>query len=106
MDSLLKTLFLVMFCLLSPLVTSDLDFVDQSELLNVPVSHFSYSVRSTMDTVHQVISTLSNFTDKLDGFRLSNALSDCQDLLDLSVDELNWTMLASQASDGTFSAFF
>ncbi|XP_022851002.1 pectinesterase/pectinesterase inhibitor PPE8B-like [Olea europaea var. sylvestris] len=100
MDSLLKTLFLVMFCLLSPLVTSDLDFVDRSELLNVPVSHFSDSVRSTMDTVHQVISTLSNFTDKLDDFRLSNALSDCLDLLDLSVDELNWTMLASQASDG------
>ncbi|CAI9766616.1 unnamed protein product [Fraxinus pennsylvanica] len=89
-----------MICLLSPLATGDLDFVDQSELLNVPMSHFSGSMRSAVETAQQVISTMLNFTEQLDDFRLSNALSDCLDLLDLSVDELNWTMLASQESDG------
>ncbi|KAL2542649.1 putative pectinesterase/pectinesterase inhibitor 44 [Abeliophyllum distichum] len=89
-----------MFCLLSPLVTGDLQFVDQSELLNVPMSHFLGSVRSTMDTVRQVISMMSNFTGKFDDFRLSSALSDCLDLMDLSADELSWILSASQNSDG------
>ncbi|KAL2542650.1 putative pectinesterase/pectinesterase inhibitor 32 [Abeliophyllum distichum] len=90
-----------MFCLSSPLVTGDnLHFVDRSELLNVPMSHFLGSMRTTVDTVRQMISMLSNFTVKFDDFRLSNALSDCLDLMELSVDELSWILSASQNSDG------
>lgn len=101
MAASLQTLFLVMFCLVSPLIVSG----DRLETLNVPVLEFLGSVRSTVDTVRQVISTVSNFRGKFIDFRLSNAICDCINLLELSLDELNWTLSASQNRDGIFTAY-
>ncbi|CAI9098421.1 OLC1v1035065C1 [Oldenlandia corymbosa var. corymbosa] len=68
----------------------------QSECLMVPTSEFVGTLKSTLDTVKQVTSIFSKFTSFLGDFRLSNAISDCLDLLDLSSDELDRTLAASQ----------
>lgn len=72
----------------------------QSECLMVPTSEFAGSLKSTIDTVRQVTSIVSKFTSFLGDFRLSNAISDCLDLLDLSADELDWTLSAAQKPAG------
>ncbi|KAL3535464.1 hypothetical protein ACH5RR_003925 [Cinchona calisaya] len=72
----------------------------QSECLMVPTSEFVGTVKSTIDIVRQVTSIVSQFTGFLGDFRLSNAISDCLDLLDLSADELDWTLSASQQPIG------
>lgn len=72
----------------------------QSECLMVPASEFVTSLKSTIDTVRQVTSVVSKFTSFLGDFRLTNAVSDCLDLLDLSSDELGWTLSASQNPNG------
>lgn len=77
----------------------DLSFL-QPECLNVPASEFVGSVKSTIDTVRQVTSIVSKFVSFFGDFRLSNAISDCLDLLDLSADELTWTLTASQNPKG------
>ncbi|CAK9140835.1 unnamed protein product [Ilex paraguariensis] len=63
------------------------------ECLKVQASEFVSSARSTIDEVQQVISIISKFTYVFGVFRLSNSISDCLDLLDLSADEPNWTLL-------------
>ncbi|XP_047972453.1 pectinesterase/pectinesterase inhibitor PPE8B-like [Salvia hispanica] len=68
--------------------------------LKVPASEFVGSVRSTIDIVRQVISIVSQFSGAFGDFRLSNAVSDCLDLMDLSVDQLSWTLSASQNPNG------
>ncbi|GFP82144.1 pectinesterase/pectinesterase inhibitor ppe8b [Phtheirospermum japonicum] len=73
---------------------------DPSESLKIPASEFVGSVRSTIDIVRQVISMVSQFAGALGDFRLSNAVSDCLDLMDLSVDQLSWTISASQNPNG------
>ncbi|KAM7459319.1 hypothetical protein LguiA_036313 [Lonicera macranthoides] len=71
--------------------------VVQSVCLKVPASEFANSVKSTMDTVRQVVSVVSRFANAFgESSRLSRAISDCLDLLDLSADELDWTLAASQ----------
>ncbi|CAK9143272.1 unnamed protein product [Ilex paraguariensis] len=92
-------MILVTLCLSSTFVNSGSDYV-QSECLKVPASEFVSSVRSTIDEVRQVISIVSKFTNAFGDFRLSNAISDCLDLLDLSADELTWTLSASQNPNG------
>lgn len=79
----------------------DLSFL-QSECLKVPASEFVGSVKSTIDTVRQVTSIVSKFVSFFGDFRLSNAISDCLDLLDLSADELTWTLTASQNPKGMY----
>ncbi|KAI3802814.1 hypothetical protein L1987_30957 [Smallanthus sonchifolius] len=60
-------------------------------------SEFVDSVKSTIETVRDVISIVSRFSGPIGGdFRLSNAIADCLDLLDFSADELTWTLSASQ----------
>lgn len=66
----------------------------------VPASEFVSSLKSTIDTVRQVTSVVSKFTSLFGDFRLTNAVSDCLDLLDLSSDELGWTLSASQNPNG------
>lgn len=73
----------------------------KSEYLNVPASEFVGSVRSTIDIIRQVISMVSEFAGVLGDFRLSNAVSDCLDLMDLSVDQLSSTLSVSQNPEGT-----
>ncbi|KAL3532757.1 hypothetical protein ACH5RR_006278 [Cinchona calisaya] len=98
----LLTSFKFMFCFLvilglwSPFVSSVNTPLVQSEFLMVPTSEFVSSLRSTIEIVRQVTSIVSKFTNFLGDFRLSNAISDCLDLLDLSADELDWTLSASQ----------
>ncbi|XP_072981022.1 pectinesterase/pectinesterase inhibitor PPE8B-like [Typha angustifolia] len=64
-----------------------------------PSSSFLSTLRSTIDQINSVVSIVSTFSGILGGdLRLSSAVSDCLDLLDLSSDELSWTISASQAS--------
>lgn len=63
----------------------------------VPSSSFISTLQSTLDQIKQVVSLFSTFSGLLGGdLRLSSAVSDCLDLLDLSSDELTWTLSASQ----------
>ncbi|KAK2992576.1 hypothetical protein RJ640_009186, partial [Escallonia rubra] len=75
------------------------DFIE-SECLQVPASEFATSVKSTIDAVRQVTSIVSKFATAFGDFRLSNAISDCLDLLDLSSDQLSLTLSASQNPKG------
>ncbi|KAJ4841274.1 hypothetical protein Tsubulata_942612 [Turnera subulata] len=72
----------------------------QSECLKVPVSQFVGSVQSTLDIIRDVVSIISNFGNFFGDRRLSNAITDCLDLLDFSSDELSWSMSASQNPKG------
>ncbi|KAH0652524.1 hypothetical protein KY289_030202 [Solanum tuberosum] len=103
MGNLFCGVILVLLCITStcPLMSYavDEDFF-QSECLQVPTSEFLGSVKSTIDIVRQVTSLVSKFASFFGDFRLSNAISDCLDLLDLSADELTWTLTASQNPKG------
>lgn len=72
------------------------------ECLRVPTSVFANSVKSTIETIAKVTSVVSQFSNALGDFRLSNAISDCLDLLDFSADELTWTLSAAEAYRGMF----
>ncbi|KAJ9538470.1 hypothetical protein OSB04_031203 [Centaurea solstitialis] len=75
---------------------SNNEFLD-ADCLKVAGSEFVDSVRSTIQTVRDVISIVSKFSGAFGGdFRLSNAIADCLDLLDFSADELTWTLSATQ----------
>ncbi|KAE9448909.1 hypothetical protein C3L33_19221, partial [Rhododendron williamsianum] len=92
-------LLLSALCLGLSFGSSDSDFL-QPECLKVPTGVFASSVKSTIDVVEQVASLVSKFAPAFGDFRLSNAISDCLDLLDLSADELTRTLLASQNPNG------
>lgn len=89
--------FLVILCLGSNLVSGNIEAeVNQSECLKVPVQEFVNVLKSTIDTVREVTSVVSKFSNKFGDLRLSCAITDCLDLLDLSADELELTLSASQ----------
>uniref|UniRef100_A0A5B6YM53 Pectinesterase n=1 Tax=Davidia involucrata TaxID=16924 RepID=A0A5B6YM53_DAVIN len=92
-------LILILMILWAPFGSSGPDYLD-AECLEVPVSEFVSSLKSTIDVVQQVTSIVSKFANAFGDFRLSNAISDCLDLLDLSSDELSWTLSASQNPSG------
>ncbi|KAH7655319.1 Pectinesterase protein [Dioscorea alata] len=62
-----------------------------------PSSEFMSNVRSTIDEVQNLISLLSPFVSTIGGgdLRLSSAVSDCLDLLDLSSDQLSLSLSPS-----------
>ncbi|KAL7091935.1 hypothetical protein ACP275_12G134700 [Erythranthe tilingii] len=99
-SAFLKVVFLLVFVFFTSFVgfgKSDNSNNDQTECLNVPASEFDGSVMSTIAIVRQVISLVSRFSGTFGGdFRQSNAVSDCLDLMDLSIDELTLTMSASK----------
>ncbi|KAJ1437081.1 Pectinesterase, catalytic [Sesbania bispinosa] len=70
------------------------------ECLKVAPSEFAGSVRTVVGILQDVISILSEFGNGFGDFRLSNAISDCLDLLDLSSDELDWSVSATQTPKG------
>lgn len=72
-----------------------MDFIP-SECLKVPAAEFAGSVKSTLGIVKDVASVVAKFANVFGDFRLATAVSDCLDLLDLSADELSWTLDASQ----------
>ncbi|CAN6541334.1 unnamed protein product [Malus baccata var. baccata] len=100
-----KLLFLlVLLCACSesriPFVSCSVTNDIPSECLKVPASEIAGSLRDTIGIVQQVASILSPFANAFGDFRLSNAISDCLDLLDFSADELNWSLSASQNPEG------
>ncbi|KAF7837602.1 pectinesterase/pectinesterase inhibitor PPE8B-like [Senna tora] len=68
--------------------------------MRVSTSEFLGSVRETIGMLHEVTSILSHYSNGLQDFRLSNAVSDCLDLLDLSFDDLQWSASATQNPQG------
>ncbi|XP_057433772.1 pectinesterase/pectinesterase inhibitor PPE8B-like [Lotus japonicus] len=73
-----------------------------SESLKVSPPEFAGSVRDIVDILHEVTSILSEFGGGT-GFgdsRVSNAISDCLDLLDLSSDALDWSVSATETPKG------
>lgn len=72
----------------------------QAECLKVPASSFMSSLKTTVDAIQQVVPVISNFANLFGDFRLTNAISDCLDLLDFSADELSWSISASQNPTG------
>uniref|UniRef100_A0A803MFB5 Pectinesterase n=2 Tax=Chenopodium quinoa TaxID=63459 RepID=A0A803MFB5_CHEQI len=71
-----------------------------AECLNVPASVFTDTLEATIDGVLKVASMVAKFAGVFGDFRVSNAISDCLDLLQLSQDELSWTLFASQHGKG------
>lgn len=71
-----------------------------SACLKVSPNSFVGSVREVIGVLNQVASILSKFTSGFRDFRLSNAISDCLDLLDMSSDELTWSVSATQSPQG------
>ncbi|KAB5552448.1 hypothetical protein DKX38_009759 [Salix brachista] len=72
----------------------------QNECLKVPVHQFVGSLTNTLDIIRDVTSVISNFGNIFGDSRLTNAITDCLDLLDFSADELSWSMSASQNPKG------
>ncbi|WJX28710.1 pectinesterase [Trifolium repens] len=71
------------------------------EFLNVAPSEFVGSVKDVIEILQDVTSILSEFGGS--GFgdsRLSNAVSDCLEMLDLSSDALTWSVDATQTPKG------
>ncbi|GAB2291600.1 hypothetical protein Dimus_025856 [Dionaea muscipula] len=71
------------------------------ECLTVPSTVFARAVLSTLTEVSEVVSVVSRFTSYLGDFRLSQAINDCLDLLDLSTDELSRTLSVTQTGNKT-----
>ncbi|XP_061361268.1 pectinesterase/pectinesterase inhibitor PPE8B-like [Gastrolobium bilobum] len=90
--------FSVLFLSLS--AASPIDYIVGSECLKVSPSAFVGSVRAVLDVLQDVTAILSEFGTGFGDFRLSNAVSDCLDLLDLSSDELDWSASATQTPKG------
>lgn len=80
----------------SPLDCYGDDLVYQPDCLNIPTTEFLSSVKTTIDVVQQVTSIVAGFSRGFLDFRLSHAIADCLDLLDLSTDELLSTLLLTQ----------
>ncbi|KAK7354541.1 hypothetical protein VNO80_20006 [Phaseolus coccineus] len=70
------------------------------ESLKVSPSEFAGTVKSVVDVLQDVTSILSEFGSGFGDSLLSNAVSDCLDLLDLSSDELDWSVSATQTPQG------
>ncbi|XP_059432159.1 pectinesterase/pectinesterase inhibitor PPE8B-like isoform X1 [Corylus avellana] len=97
---LLKLLLMLILCVCpSFAISSRTDFLPL-ECLKVPSSEFVDSVKNTIDAVEQVASIISPFVNVFGDVRLSSAISDCLDLLDLSSDELTWSLSATQNPKG------
>jgi pectinesterase len=72
------------------------------EFLNVAPSEFVGTVKDVIEILQDVTSILSEFGGS--GFgdsRLSNAVFDCLEMLDLSSDALTWSVDATQTPKGT-----
>ncbi|KAJ1700474.1 hypothetical protein LUZ63_000253 [Rhynchospora breviuscula] len=77
---------------------------DKSAASFIPTDGFLSTLRSTLDEIQRVVSIVSSFSGVLGGgLRMSSAVSDCLDLLDLSSDELSWSLSSSQATTTSFS---
>ena len=106
-------IFLIILIIIKPLeiinisgvkAVSDEDLI-ATNCLNVPASVFIDTLKNSMEGVVKVASIVSKFTGFISDFRVSNAVADCLDLLELSSDELSWTLSASQFGNSFYSFF-
>ncbi|GFP82143.1 pectinesterase/pectinesterase inhibitor ppe8b [Phtheirospermum japonicum] len=98
-DEYLKSMVVVVLVLLC---CSGCGESDASQSLKIPVSMFVGSVSSTIETLHhQVIPNVSKFAQAFTDLRLKNAIADCLELMDLSMDQLSFTRAASLDLNGT-----
>lgn len=98
---LLFFLLALPLCLCTTSSTTSNDFQLGAEFLTVPADQLVGSLKTTIDVIRQVTPIFSQFGNLFGDFRLSNAISDCLDLMDFSADELSWTLSASQNPKGT-----
>ncbi|XP_027338375.1 pectinesterase/pectinesterase inhibitor PPE8B-like [Abrus precatorius] len=74
------------------------------ECLRVSPSQFLHSARTVVGVLQDVNSTLlselTNVNNNVHNFRLSDAISACLDLLDLSADQLSWSISAIENPQG------
>ncbi|KAL5065680.1 hypothetical protein RYX36_027417 [Vicia faba] len=94
--------FVFFFLMLSPphfTASASTDF-NGSVCLKVSPLKFISSVEEVITIIQQVTSILSRFNGVFGHSRLSTAVSDCLDLLDLSADQLSWSLSASQNPKG------
>ncbi|KAL9674194.1 hypothetical protein QQ045_030464 [Rhodiola kirilowii] len=92
--SLLSILCMFLILTSSADTTSDDEYL--SELLVVPSSVFVSSVQTTLQVIQQVTSIISQFPIGYGDSRVSNAVNDCLELLDLSADHLTSTLAVDQ----------
>lgn len=93
-----KILFIVIIC--ACFANGGSADLGESACLRVPVAEFAGTVKSTVGLVQKVVSTVSKFAGKIGDFRLSNAVSDCLELMDVSMDQLSSALSASQSTNG------
>lgn len=94
-----KILFIVIIC--ACFANGGSADLGESACLRVPVTEFAGTVKSTVGVVQKVVSTVSKFAGKIGDFRLSNAVSDCLELMDVSMDQLSSALSASQNPNGS-----
>lgn len=97
-------LFLCFLC--SPLHCFGDNLIYQPDCLKIPTTEFLSSLKMTIDVVQQVTSIVAGFSRGFLDFRLSNAISDCLDLLELSTDELVSTLLLTQNPHSSKFCFY
>ncbi|XP_028759987.1 pectinesterase/pectinesterase inhibitor PPE8B-like [Neltuma alba] len=93
--------FLVMLLLgvLAPISDAHSSDLKGLECLKVSSSDFRNSVQGIIGLLQRVVSIFSRFPNGRD-FRLSNAINDCIDLLDLSFDDLQLSASATDTPAG------
>lgn len=89
-------LAMFLFLISCPLHCYGDDLVYQPDCLKIPTWEFLSSVKTSIDVVQQVTSIVAGLSRGSLDFRQSHAISDCLDLLDLSTDELESTLLLTQ----------
>ncbi|KAK7411789.1 hypothetical protein VNO78_03228 [Psophocarpus tetragonolobus] len=94
------TTFIFFLILLSPTLCTALGNDVGLEFLKVSSSEFAGTVKTVFDVFQDVTSILSQFGSGFGDSRLDNAVSDCLDLLDMSSDELDWSLSATQSPQG------
>ncbi|KAJ0031886.1 hypothetical protein Pint_13605 [Pistacia integerrima] len=92
-------IFLLLFLTAASCVSSDSNDLPFA-CLKVPTSTFVSSLQTAIAVIHHSTPIISQFANLFGDFRLKNAVSDCLDLLDFSIDELEWSASASQNPNG------
>ncbi|KAJ1418761.1 Pectinesterase, catalytic [Sesbania bispinosa] len=92
-------ILLLVLCTTTSSGAAHTDFLG-SACLKVSPAKFVNSVSEVVGVIRTVSSILSHFSSGFGNFRLSNAIIDCLDLLDLSSDALSWSISATQSPQG------
>ncbi|XP_058729928.1 pectinesterase/pectinesterase inhibitor PPE8B-like [Vicia villosa] len=93
--------FIFFFLILSPHFTdsASIDF-NAPVLLKTSPNQFINSAKQVITNLQQVTTILSRFNVNAAHPRVSNAISDCLDLIDLSTQNLHWSISAIQNPNG------